>query len=84
MQEKQTNKKMNNKTPGSHVQMNCLSFSSMAAGNRVGVRENGWREGEAGTQRGVRKQRSSVCLWVPVGGPPKVHVKMKSAKRNVY
>ena len=56
----------------------------MAAVNRVGVREDGWREGEAGTQRGVRKQRSSVCLWVPVGGPPKVHVKMKSAKRNVY
>ena len=56
----------------------------MAAVNRVGVREDGWREGEAGTQRGVRKLRSSVCLWVPVGGPPKVHVKMKSAKRNVY
>ena len=32
----------------------------------------------------VREQRNSVCLQVLVGGPLKVHVKMKSAKRNVY
>ena len=66
MQERQTNKKMKNKTPGFHVQMRTrrtvFPISSMAAGNRFGVREDGWREGEAGTQRGVSQRTKELCV----------------------
>ena len=65
MHARETNKKMNNKNPGCHVQMKTkrtvFPISNMAAGNRVGFHEDGWRE-EAGTQRGVSQGTEELCV----------------------
>ena len=64
-----------------------LSFLSQAWLLETGlgsVRMGGGKEKLVPREVSVREQRSSVCLRVPIGGPPKVHVKMKSAKCNVY